>query len=340
MASITQTSEGTWRVHIRKRGYASVSKTFKRKSEAQRWISLTEANMVTGDHIEVTKSERARTVGELFDEYLQFMPTNLKNPVQQRIKVNALRNSSDFMNRRLDQICAADIQDWRDGRAKKVEKNTVNREMNTIRSVFSYAMKEWRVALKNNPAGDVARFKNADVKREKRWEQNEIDALLKAAQFDPTSKPKNKKGYAGWAITICIETAMRKGELLKLRAKDFNPLEHYVHVIDPKNGEDRKVPLSKKAMNLIQVLVKDLQPNQMIFPISSSWLGQAFDQYKKAAQIDSDLRIHDGRHEAATRLSEKLSNVLELSAVTGHKSLQSLKRYYNPKPADLAAKLG
>ena len=51
-------------------------------------------------------------------------------------------------------------------------------------------------------------------------------------------------------------------------------------------------------------------------------------------------RFHDLRHTAATNLSTKLSNVLELSAVTGHRSLQSLKRYYNPKASDLAAKLG
>ena len=52
------------------------------------------------------------------------------------------------------------------------------------------------------------------------------------------------------------------------------------------------------------------------------------------------LRFHDTRHTAATRLSTKLANVLELSAVTGHRSLQSLKRYYNPKAAELAKKLG
>lgn len=35
-----------------------------------------------------------------------------------------------------------------------------------------------------------------------------------------------------------------------------------------------------------------------------------------------------------------LVNVLELSAVTGHRSLKSLQRYYNPTPADIANKLG
>jgi integrase len=52
-----------------------------------------------------------------------------------------------------------------------------------------------------------------------------------------------------------------------------------------------------------------------------------------------DVHFHDTRHEAASRLAEKLSNVLELSAVTGHKDLRMLKRYYHPRAEDLAKKL-
>jgi integrase len=53
-----------------------------------------------------------------------------------------------------------------------------------------------------------------------------------------------------------------------------------------------------------------------------------------------DFHFHDLRHMAATRLAEKLSNILELSAVTGHKELRMMKRYYHPKAEDLARKLG
>jgi len=49
--------------------------------------------------------------------------------------------------------------------------------------------------------------------------------------------------------------------------------------------------------------------------------------------------FHDSRREAATTMAAKLSNVLELAAVTGHKSLAMLQVYYKPKAADLAARL-
>ena len=53
-----------------------------------------------------------------------------------------------------------------------------------------------------------------------------------------------------------------------------------------------------------------------------------------------DVRFHDLRHMAITRLAEKLPNLIELSAVSGHKSLAMLKRYYHPNAAELAKKLG
>jgi predicted RecB family endonuclease len=39
-------------------------------------------------------------------------------------------------------------------------------------------------------------------------------------------------------------------------------------------------------------------------------------------------------------MAEKLPNLIELSAVTGHKSLSMLNRYYHPSAENLARKLG
>ena len=52
-----------------------------------------------------------------------------------------------------------------------------------------------------------------------------------------------------------------------------------------------------------------------------------------------DLHFHDLRHEATSRLAEKLQ-LHELMKVTGHKSSAMLARYYHPKISDLAKKLG
>ena len=108
----------------------------------------------------------------------------------------------------------------------------------------------------------------------------------------------------------------------------------------PEKFFKRNVPLSRRAVELLQVLVKDRQPDEQVFPFSPDTLGRYYREVRQAAGLkDANLNFHDTRHEAASRLSLKLSNVLELSAVTGHRSLQTLKRYYHPKASELASKL-
>jgi integrase len=61
---------------------------------------------------------------------------------------------------------------------------------------------------------------------------------------------------------------------------------------------------------------------------------------RRQDQFRYQPRLHDLRHTAITSMAEKLPNLIELSAVTGHKSLSMLKRYYHPSAENLARKLG
>jgi integrase len=68
-------------------------------------------------------------------------------------------------------------------------------------------------------------------------------------------------------------------------------------------------------------------------------LRKAFERACERANI-RDLHFHDLRHTATTRMSALLPNVIELAAVTGHRDLRMLQRYYHPRAEDLARKLG
>ncbi|WP_039700443.1 tyrosine-type recombinase/integrase, partial [Pseudomonas aeruginosa] len=52
-----------------------------------------------------------------------------------------------------------------------------------------------------------------------------------------------------------------------------------------------------------------------------------------------DLRFHDLRHEAVSRLVEGGLSDQEVSAISGHKSMQMLKRYTHLRAEDLVTKL-
>jgi integrase len=68
-------------------------------------------------------------------------------------------------------------------------------------------------------------------------------------------------------------------------------------------------------------------------------ISKAFHDLCIDLKID-DLRFHDLRHEATSRLFERGLTIMEVASITGHKTLQMLKRYTHPRADDLAKKLG
>lgn len=80
----------------------------------------------------------------------------------------------------------------------------------------------------------------------------------------------------------------------------------------------------------------------MTWQVSRSACNEA--EHDEAVRDDAvlcDLTFHDLRHEAASRLFESGKfGTMEVAAITGHKTLQMLKRYTHFKAEDLAIKLG
>ena len=161
---------------------------------------------------------------------------------------------------------------------------------------------------------------------------DEEKILLEA--FTPKA---NRNIYTRPFVILAIETAMRRGEILSLRWEDINYQTRTAYLSLTKNGESRRVPLSTRAIETLQSLPRSIDGR--VLPINFAALETNFKRARDRAGL-TDLRIHDLRHTAATRLSEKLPNLLELSAVTGHKSLAMLKRYYHPNAEQLALKIG
>ena len=129
---------------------------------------------------------------------------------------------------------------------------------------------------------------------------------------------------------------MRRGELLALKWTDIDLNKQTAHIPITKNGDSRTVPLSSEAVLVLKDLPRSISGK--VFPITNCTLSAAIERARTKASID-DFHFHDLRHMAITRLAEKLPNLIELSSVTGHRSLAMLKRYYHPRAEDIARKL-
>ena len=139
-------------------------------------------------------------------------------------------------------------------------------------------------------------------------------------------------------VQLALETAMRQGELIRLRWEHIDLNRRTAHLPDTKNGESRTVPLSTTAVRVLRALPRSL--HGQVFPgVTTEAIKRAYIRAVRRAGIE-DLRFHDLRHEATTRLFEKGLNIMEVASITGHKDLRMLRRYTHLKAEDLAIKLG
>ena len=113
------------------------------------------------------------------------------------------------------------------------------------------------------------------------------------------------------------------------------------HLTMTKNGTARDVPLSTNAMKVIKQMLagRDKKDNKPIFGLGGMRMSHYFSQLSDKCNI-KDLRFHDLRHEATSRLFERGLNPMQVAAITGHKSLSMLKRYTHLRAQDLVKLLG
>ena len=102
-----------------------------------------------------------------------------------------------------------------------------------------------------------------------------------------------------------------------------------------KNGSGRRVPLTDRA---VQILTSLRREGGLVFPVTSKALQIAWRRLARRAGIE-DLRFHDLRHEAISRLFERGLNVPEVAVMSGHRDPRMLFRYTHPRPEDIARKL-
>jgi integrase len=88
----------------------------------------------------------------------------------------------------------------------------------------------------------------------------------------------------------------------------------------------------------LRILGELPRQNDFAFDLKTSQIDLFFRKVSARAMIN-DLHFHDSRHEAITRLAERL-DVLDLARMGGMRDLRMLMVYYNAKPEDIAVKLG
>lgn len=147
-------------------------------------------------------------------------------------------------------------------------------------------------------------------------------------------KASLRPGRLIWALaSFAIETAMRRGEMLKLQWSHAHLTKGYLDLPGSitKNGKPRLVPLSLRAR---RILASQPRTSETVFATNINTVKLGFRRALERAGC-VDLRLHDLRHEATSRLFERTDlRETEIGYVTGHTDPRMLQRYYNKRPEE------
>lgn len=324
MASFRKRSNG-WQARIRRKGYPDLTKTFSTRSEANAWARQVESDIDKGAFVSRVEAENT-TLSELLNRYLNEITPHKKHFKVEVCRINAwLKNP--LSQRYLSTLRTTDFASWRDVRVKQGKSsNTIKLELAIISHLYSVARAEWGFESLENPIRYL-RMPKLPNGRTRRVSDSEIQLLI---EHSCSKELPN-------ILKLAVETGMRRGEIVSIKWKSVDILKRTIELKDTKNGESRIVPLSSEALNLLISLPRRIDGK--VFDMTAHAVTYAFIRACKRAGV-SDLHFHDLRHEAITRMFEKGLNVMEVGSVSGHKTLQMLKRYTHLRAEELALKLG
>ncbi|MDE0880497.1 MAG: site-specific integrase [Sphingomonas bacterium] len=326
MASIRKRGE-RWLVQVRREGFPPISKTFDLKSDAQKFARAFERDIDRGEVVPAERRQITTTVAELLDRYEQTETARKRGAKDEIAHMKAIRRHA-ISKCNLACLTAVSVAGYRDDRLQCVSASTVRREMGILLHCLRLAAREWGMPVQEKAYSTVARPKEGRA-RQRRVSFEEIDALL--SECDRRSPP-----YMKPAIILAIETGMRRGELLSLTWDDIDRRRDLARLHQTKNGEPRLVPLSPVARPILRDLPHS---GDRIFAVTPNAFRMTWERIKKRAGVP-DLRFHDLRHEAVSRLFEANLSLPEVALISGHKDPRMLLRYTHLKPEDVARKLG
>ncbi|QKM64650.1 hypothetical protein DCO17_05010 [Polynucleobacter tropicus] len=336
MASI-QKRGSAYRARITRQGKSTLCATFYSRNEALAWARELEAKLRLGIYEEKSPPVGADMAFRAAAEhYIATHSIHKRNCTSETgIFKILIKRWGDLAVSKIDkqQVLALRDELLNNGRSS----DTINHYFNAISKLFQMLEGDWDLVLPN-PIKGIKRMPPSAGRTKRITPEMETQLLLACNLFNLPSLRA--------ILIISIETGMRRGETMSLKWEDVDLVNRKLYLHTTKNGEARQIPLTKRSL----ITLKELEQivGGFVFPITLDSLRCQFKKIRKhceASWVQSginpfkELRFHDFRHEAISRLSDAGLNVIELSCISGHKTLAMLKRYTHPSHQAIFAKL-
>lgn len=323
MGNVQKRPSGQWRARYRDPFGKEHARHFRRRLDAERWLSSVENAKHRGEWIDPALSRI--TVGEWAQKWLAAQ-VQLKPLTRERYR-NILRVQilPHWERLRLAEVTHADVVAWvaalqADGYAA----GTIRQTHRVLSLMLSLAVRDRRLSY--NPAEGV-RLPRVSRKEPVFLSHSQVDGLAAACQ-----------GYELF-VRLLAYTGLRWGEATALQVRRIDLMRRRLEVVrnaidlgrevtygTPKTHQHRSVPIPRSLVDELAAHVAGKQPDDLVFTSSRgaplrnhNFRSRVFAPAAAAIGVPH-LTPHDLRHTAASLAVQAGANVKAVQRMLGHAS--------------------
>lgn len=332
MATIRKLKSGKWQVQIRLAGHKPVAASFSTKSKAMAFATTTESEMRKGAEAPLLPKDvrklRGITLGELVEKWVAD-----KKLVSYAAAVNSLLNDPIAKLPVLD-ITKEMVLQWKARKLKTIQSSSVAKYVRVPRGAWEYGLDVMSLPLGKNPFLKIG-IKDSKKRRYRRLNDGEEQRLIAGM----TALSGDARKLLPLVFTLALETAMRRGEIMRVRPEHLRRDGKYLWIPETKTGTPRLIPLTEKARGLLTDLGPVGHGQTFFHPAKAKDITRWFTRLCREVGI-KDLHFHDLRHEALSRLNDKGLSPFALKKISGHKTVENLDIYIQPDLDQIATQMG
>lgn len=336
-----------FRAYIRRAG-VSKSKVFQTATEAKAWVRENEHELALAEAAKGKSKTLAAFIEDFVKvpamrgtkywqpEHLEFWRDELGGRPLAEIRRGDIHGALvSLMNKPAMRRTPAGLKTT----DKKISPATANRYLASLSSVFNYALRAGVIDDHPMRGGKVQKLQEGNGRRRILTADEEAGLLAAAAA---SSWP-----MLAVFVRLCLTSAARKSEVLKLRWADVNLDESVAILPTTKNGRPRALPLVQDVRAALTEAkkVKPLHSDYVFFDPKKPTQPKNIDSVWRTCRVKAGLLndrddpldrvvLHTTRHTAVTKMLKGGANLAQAAAVSGHQTLAMLKRYEHLAAAD------
>jgi len=320
-----------YQAQVRIKGHSPQSKSFLTKAAALAWTRRIESSMDNGSWID-TRGSRSVFIEDIVDDLVySYERFGLEVAGPKLGQLNQIKEY--FHGVSIHDLTFDGVLDFAAFRLETIAASTLQAQMYYLKQAVTNSRIKTELPVVDMAIDELKKKKliMGSKRRDRRLEPGEYEALMDQAAGH----------WISGAIDLAVESAMRQGEIHALKWSDINESKGVIRLM--RKDKHAKTGQSAQQIPLLKGVREALLRSQNVFgqgpnliPVErAASISDKFAKMTKKLGID-DLRFHDLRHEAISRLFEKGMRVEQVRVVSGHRTLDQLSRYVNLRPADLA----